>query len=56
MFVFRMHKMIYYFFSYIIFCQYYETKFVSFASNLLGFEFFINLLLAFYFILIFLLI
>ena len=37
---FRMRKMIYsFFFSYIIFCQYYEAKFVSFASNLRGFEF-----------------
>ena len=39
MFVFKIHKMIYY---YIIFFQYHETKFVSFASNLCGFEFVIN--------------
>ena len=48
MFVFIMHKMIYYyflrnlFFANIIFCQYHETKFVSFALNLRGFEFVIN--------------
>ena len=40
MFVFGMYKMIYsfFFFWYIIFCQYHETKFVCFSSNLRGFE------------------
>ena len=40
MFVFKIHKIIYsFFFLYIIFCQYHETKFVCFSSNLRGFEF-----------------
>ena len=41
MFVFEMHKMIYsfFFFLHIIFCQYHETKFVCFSSNLRGLEF-----------------
>ena len=36
-----MHKMIYSFFFVFFFCQYHETKFVSFSSNLRGFEFII---------------
>ena len=51
MFVFRMHKMIEFFFSSIIFYQYHETKLVSFALNLRGFEFVINFFAKFFIIL-----
>ena len=51
MIIFRKHRMIYSFFSYIIFCQYYEAKFVNFASNLRGFEFVINIFAKFVIIL-----